>query len=128
VILEVWAVTDGEVLKGEDIIKCKSAGCETGWVSVKITSEMTRSTTSNVLDWSMVLAVGYVRHARASEASANSQRRSGNWRRVLSAISVLGSFLTRELVPSPGSFEKKNRPDTLNFFFEPPLCSGSWII
>jgi hypothetical protein len=42
-ILEVClcgqAVTDGEVLKGEDVIKCKSVGCETGWVSVKIPRE-----------------------------------------------------------------------------------------
>jgi hypothetical protein len=51
-------------LKGEDVIKCKSAGCKTGWVSVKIleskihNSEMTHSTTPTVLDWSTALAVG----------------------------------------------------------------------
>ena len=37
-ILEVCmcgqVVTDGEVSNGKGIIRCKSVGCETGWVSI----------------------------------------------------------------------------------------------
>ena len=42
-ILEVCmcgqVVTDGEVSNGEGIIRCKSVGCETGWVSIVIPRE-----------------------------------------------------------------------------------------
>ena len=57
-ILEVCicgqAVTDNEISSGENVIKCKSIGCETGWVSQKILqknsliTEMVSSTIDNV--------------------------------------------------------------------------------
>jgi hypothetical protein len=35
-------VTDGEISRRENVIKCKSAGCETGWVSQTILGEQHR--------------------------------------------------------------------------------------
>ena len=57
-------VTESEISRYEGIIRCKSAGCKTGWVSfetflesVSHTTETAYSTTSNVLTWSTLLVV-----------------------------------------------------------------------